>query len=62
MKVTLSKLSCPDHIQCEKSIKTTNSGVCVKGSYASDYDHNFYGILLDIIELEYLISVISCAI
>ncbi|XP_017982351.1 PREDICTED: guanine nucleotide-binding protein-like 3 homolog [Theobroma cacao] len=30
-----------------------NSGVCIKGSFYNDYERDFYGILVDIIELEY---------
>ncbi|EOY08333.1 Uncharacterized protein TCM_022680 [Theobroma cacao] len=30
-----------------------NSGVCIKGSFYNDYERDFYGILVYIIELEY---------
>ncbi|WRX15974.1 protein of unknown function DUF4216 - like 4 [Theobroma cacao] len=33
--------------------KTMNSGVCVKESFYNAYEHDFYRILVDIIELEY---------
>ena len=33
--------------------KTMNSGVCVRGSCYNDYDRDFYGLLTDIIELNY---------
>ncbi|EOY13556.1 Uncharacterized protein TCM_032154 [Theobroma cacao] len=33
--------------------KTMNSGVCIKGSFYNDRERDFYGILVDIIELEY---------
>ena len=36
-----------------RSRKTMNSGVCVKDNYYNDFDRDFYGILTDIIELEY---------
>ena len=31
-----------------------NYGVCVKGSCYNDYNYDFYGILVDIIELMYV--------
>ncbi|XP_017985271.1 PREDICTED: uncharacterized protein LOC108663892 [Theobroma cacao] len=33
--------------------KTMNNGVCIKRSFYNDYECDFYGILVDIIELEY---------
>ncbi|WRX10853.1 protein of unknown function DUF4216 - like 2 [Theobroma cacao] len=36
-----------------KNRKTMNSGVCIKGSFYNDHERDFYGILVDIIELEY---------
>ncbi|WRX10358.1 protein of unknown function DUF4216 - like 1 [Theobroma cacao] len=33
--------------------KIMNSGVCIKGSFHNDHERDFYGILVDIIELEY---------
>lgn len=37
----------------EANLKTQNSGVVVKGDYESQ-DKDFYGVLVDIIELEYI--------
>ncbi|OMO87017.1 hypothetical protein CCACVL1_09317, partial [Corchorus capsularis] len=34
--------------------ETMNYGVCVKGSCYNDYDCDFYGILVEILELEYV--------
>ncbi|XP_017970474.1 PREDICTED: uncharacterized protein LOC18609682 [Theobroma cacao] len=33
--------------------KIMNSGVCIKGSFYNDHERDFYGILVDIIKLEY---------
>ncbi|PKA49410.1 hypothetical protein AXF42_Ash016599 [Apostasia shenzhenica] len=33
--------------------KIYNSGVCIKGSTYNDFKHDYYGILIDIIEFEY---------
>ncbi|XP_039135197.1 uncharacterized protein LOC120272437 [Dioscorea cayenensis subsp. rotundata] len=32
---------------------TLNCGVCVNGNCYNDYNHDFYGVLLEVIELEY---------
>ncbi|OMO57751.1 Transposon, En/Spm-like protein [Corchorus capsularis] len=37
-----------------KNRQTMNYGVCVKGSCYNDNDCDFYGVLVDIIELEYI--------
>ncbi|XP_017983063.1 PREDICTED: uncharacterized protein LOC18589224 [Theobroma cacao] len=36
-----------------QNCKTMNSEVCIKWSFYNDHEHDFYGILVDIIELEY---------
>lgn len=40
-------------LEYEENCPTMNNGVCIKGSCYNDYDHDFYGLLVDIIELEY---------
>ena len=36
-----------------KDRKTMNCGICVKGNCYNDLERDFYGILIDIVEVEY---------
>ncbi|XVE92707.1 hypothetical protein REPUB_Repub01dG0122800 [Reevesia pubescens] len=43
-----------DTYQYGQNLQTMNYGICVKGSCFNDYDYDYYGILVDIVELEYV--------
>ncbi|XP_017970457.1 PREDICTED: prostatic spermine-binding protein-like [Theobroma cacao] len=40
-------------LELEENCLTMNNGVYIKGSCYNDYDHDFYGLLVDIVNSEY---------